>query len=42
MTIGERAEDVFYIERMGGGSLDADAQQRLRDRLIEKLDNRHA
>jgi [protein-PII] uridylyltransferase len=42
MTIGERAEDVFYIERVGGESLDADAQQRLRDRLIEKLDNRHA
>ena len=42
MTIGERAEDVFYIERVGGESLDGDAQQRLRDRLIEKLDNRHA
>jgi [protein-PII] uridylyltransferase len=42
MTIGERAEDVFFIERVGGASLDDEAQQRLRDRLIEKLDNRHA
>jgi [protein-PII] uridylyltransferase len=42
MTIGERAEDVFFIERIGGASLDTEAQQRLRDRIIEKLDNTHA
>jgi UTP:GlnB (protein PII) uridylyltransferase len=38
MTIGERAEDVFYITDESGSPLDDDAQQRLREALIHKLD----
>ena len=38
MTIGERAEDVFYISDTGGKPLDDDAQARLRERLVAKLD----
>ncbi len=38
MTIGERAEDVFYITDESGSPLDDDAQQRLRDALIRELD----
>ncbi len=38
MTIGERAEDVFYITDESGSPLDDDAQQRLRDVLIRELD----
>ena len=39
MTIGERAEDVFYITDESGSPLDDDAQQRLRDVLIRQLDD---
>ena len=42
MTIGERAEDVFYIEHVGGSPLEAEAQEQLRSALIEKLDAKHA
>ncbi len=42
MTIGERAEDVFYIEHVGGSPLGAEAQERLRSALIAKLDDKHA
>jgi [protein-PII] uridylyltransferase len=42
MTIGERAEDVFYIERVGGGALDEAAQDRLREELVARLDDKHA
>ncbi len=40
MTIGERAEDVFYISDESGAPLDADARERLRAALMEKLDDR--
>ena len=38
MTIGERAEDVFYICRRDGSALDAEAKERLRDSIIETLE----
>ena len=38
MTIGERAEDVFYITGESGSPLDDDAQERLREALICELD----
>ena len=38
MTIGERAEDVFYISDESGAPLDAAAQERLRDELLTRLD----
>ena len=38
MTIGERAEDVFYLTDESGSPLDSDAQQRLRDELVRELD----
>jgi len=41
MTIGERAEDVFYIERVGGGPLDEVAQESLREELVARLDDKH-
>ena len=37
MTIGERAEDVFYICDEQGRPLQAEAEQQLRERLLEKL-----
>jgi [protein-PII] uridylyltransferase len=40
MTIGERAEDVFYITDERGAPLDKNAQQSLRDALISKLDSK--
>ena len=39
MTIGERAEDVFYVCRESGGVLARDEQERLRATLLERLDN---
>ncbi|HNP37787.1 MAG TPA: [protein-PII] uridylyltransferase [Woeseiaceae bacterium] len=42
MTIGEKAEDVFYITDESGLPLDTTAQETLRERLIEKLDNKQA
>jgi [protein-PII] uridylyltransferase len=39
MTIGERAEDVFYISDKGGTPLADDAKDQLRDELIAKLDD---
>jgi len=39
MTIGERAEDVFYICKRDGSTLDRAAQERLRDELVTKLDD---
>jgi len=38
MTIGERAEDVFYIRHESGEPLDAAAQEELRDALLARLD----
>ncbi|MBT8101221.1 MAG: ACT domain-containing protein, partial [Gammaproteobacteria bacterium] len=39
MTIGERAEDVFYISDEAGKTLDDTAKRKLRDEIIVKLDN---
>ena len=38
MTIGERAEDVFYISDAGGKPLNDESCSELRQRLIERLD----
>ena len=40
MTVGERAEDVFYVTDAQQRPLDAAAEQQLRARLIETLDSR--
>ncbi len=42
MTIGERAEDVFYITDGQAGPLTESARQRLQERLIATLDRRDA
>jgi [protein-PII] uridylyltransferase len=42
MTVGERAEDVFYLTDFDNRPLDADAEQRLRERMIKALDRRPA
>jgi [protein-PII] uridylyltransferase len=39
MTIGERAEDVFYISNDAGAALGDEAKSRLRERLIDAIDN---
>ncbi|MEO1244455.1 MAG: [protein-PII] uridylyltransferase [Pseudomonadota bacterium] len=39
MTIGERAEDVFYISDESDRSLDDEAKQRLREAIVERLDD---
>ena len=39
MTIGERAEDVFYISDESGNPLDEAAQKALGDALLNKLDS---
>jgi [protein-PII] uridylyltransferase len=38
VTIGEKAEDVFYICRESGGALDKRQQQELGDALLARLD----
>jgi len=38
MTIGERAEDVFYICNRDGSALDTTAQEQLRDKLVTTLE----
>ena len=42
MTVGERAEDVFYVTDFDGRPLDAGAADRLRESLIRALDRRDA
>ena len=42
MTVGERAEDVFYLTDFDNRPLDDAAASRLRDRLTEALDRRRA
>jgi [protein-PII] uridylyltransferase len=42
MTVGERAEDVFYVTDALQRPLDAATAQRLRTRLTESLDSRRA
>ena len=39
MTIGERAEDVFYICDESGAMLDENAENQLRDEIVHKLDH---
>ncbi|MFQ6006353.1 MAG: [protein-PII] uridylyltransferase, partial [Woeseia sp.] len=39
MTIGERAEDVFYIRSVSGKPLDNQSCKELRRRLVKRLDN---
>jgi len=39
MTIGERAEDVFYISDETGAALGDKAKSRLRERLIDAIDD---
>jgi UTP:GlnB (protein PII) uridylyltransferase len=38
MTVGERAEDVFYITDSQGRILEPDACQRVQDALVKALD----
>jgi [protein-PII] uridylyltransferase len=40
MTVGERAEDVFYITDAEGGLLQEEACQRVQDSLVRALDRR--
>ena len=40
MTVGERAEDVFFVSDEAGQPLSSEAQQRLAQRLTESLDRR--
>jgi len=42
MTVGERAEDVFYVTDYENRPLDEEAAQRLRSRLTQALDRRQA
>jgi [protein-PII] uridylyltransferase len=42
MTVGERAEDVFYVTDLDGRPLDAAAGERLRESLTRSLDRRDA
>jgi [protein-PII] uridylyltransferase len=42
MTVGERAEDVFYITDIDNRPLDAAAAARLKDQLTEALNRRRA
>jgi len=40
MTVGERAEDVFYVTDGSGGPLSAEAKAQLAQRITESLDRR--
>jgi [protein-PII] uridylyltransferase len=40
MTIGERAEDVFFVTDDQGRRLSEDARRRLQDQIVEALDRR--
>ncbi len=42
MTVGERAEDVFYLTDFDNRPLEPAAAERLRDRLVQALDERQA
>jgi [protein-PII] uridylyltransferase len=42
MTVGERAEDVFYITDLDGGLLQEEACIRVQDSLVRALDRREA
>jgi [protein-PII] uridylyltransferase len=40
MTVGERAEDVFYVSHEDGRPLSEEAGARLQQKLMETLDRR--
>jgi [protein-PII] uridylyltransferase len=42
MTVGERAEDVFYLASLQGQPLDEQAAARLQQKLSGQLDRRAA
>jgi [protein-PII] uridylyltransferase len=42
MTVGERAEDVFYLTDFDNQPLSAGAAERLKERLVQGLDERQA
>ncbi len=42
MTVGERAEDVFYLTDFDNRPLEAAAAERLKERLVHTLDRRQA
>ena len=42
MTVGERAEDVFYVTDFDNRPLEAAAAERLREHLVATLDQREA
>ncbi len=42
MTVGERAEDVFYLTDFDNNPLSAGAAERLKERLVQALDERQA
>jgi [protein-PII] uridylyltransferase len=42
MTVGERAEDVFYLTDFGNQPLSTELAERLRERLLQVLDEREA
>jgi UTP:GlnB (protein PII) uridylyltransferase len=41
MTVGERAEDVFYITDSQDRTLDDEACRRVQDALVRALDRRN-
>ena len=42
MTVGERAEDVFYVTDFDNRPLEAAAAERLKEHLVATLDRRQA
>jgi [protein-PII] uridylyltransferase len=42
MTVGERAEDVFYVTDFENRPLSSEAAERLRERMVQALDERQA
>ena len=42
MTVGERAEDTFYLTDFGGQPLSGAASEQLKARLVQVLDQRQA
>ena len=42
LTIGERAEDVFYITDASGKPLDNDTKTKLREALLSRLERNYS
>jgi UTP:GlnB (protein PII) uridylyltransferase len=42
MTVGERAEDVFYLTDLDNRPLTSAAAERLKEHLVQVLDERQA